>query len=151
MAGGAVVVPQQVTEYDHAEICPTLSKPDTDLIVVLQGASNTTGNWFTVPTRFLDAVVVDWVKPHVLTLHEDGPLEVKVNFNLRLVLHSLGAVFWTPADFVGKRRVEIRDLLEYSHLPRGKYLILPVGPVGQDLVTHYLCPCGAYLAPGSKQ
>ena len=68
-----------------------------------------------------------------------------------LVLHSLGAVFWTQADFVGKRSVVIGDMLEFSHLPRGKYLILPVGPVGQDLVTHYLCPCGAYLAPGSKQ
>jgi hypothetical protein len=101
--------------------------------------------------RYRDAVLVDWVKPHVLALHKDGPLEVKVHLNLRLVLHSLGAVFWTPADFVGKRRVEIRDLLEFSHLPRGKYLILPVGPVGEDRVTHYLCPCDAYLAPGSLQ
>ena len=114
-------------------------------------ASNTTGNWFVVPARYHDAVLVDWVKPYVLTLHKDGPLEVKVHHDLRLVEHSVGAVFWTPADFVGKRRVEIGDLLEFSHLPRGKYLILPVGPVGEDRVTHYLCPCGAYLAPGSKQ
>ena len=54
-----------------------------------------------MPSRFLDAVVVDWARPHVLTLHEDGPLEVKSNLSLRLVLHSLGAVFWTQADFVG--------------------------------------------------
>jgi hypothetical protein len=96
-------------------------------------------------------VVVDWAEPHMLTLHEDGPLEVKTNSTLRLVLHSLGAVFWTKADFVGKRSVVIGDLLEFSHLPRGKYLIVPVGPVGQDLVTHYLCPCGSYLATGNKQ
>ena len=114
-------------------------------------ASNTTGNWFVVPGRYHGAVLVDWVKPIVLTLHKDGPLEVKVHHDLRLVEHSVGAVFWTPADFVGKRRVEIGDKLEFSHLPRGKYLILPVGPVGVDLVTLYLCPCGAYLAPGSKQ
>ena len=77
------------------------------------------GNWYTVPSRFLNAVVVDWAEPHVLTLHEDGPPEVKTNSTLRLVLHSLGAVFWTKADFVGKRSVVIGDLLEFSYLPRG--------------------------------
>jgi hypothetical protein len=55
-----------------------------------------------VPTRFHNAVVVYWAEPHVLTLHEDGPLQVKTNSTLGLVLHSLGAVFWTRADFVGR-------------------------------------------------
>ena len=36
VAGDAVEVPQQVTEYDQAEICPTLSKPETDLVLVTQ-------------------------------------------------------------------------------------------------------------------
>jgi hypothetical protein len=76
---------------------------------------------------------------------------VKTNSTVRLVEHSLGAVFWTWRDFVGERRMVIEDLLEFSHLPRGKYVIVPVGPVGQDLTTHYMCPCGSFLATGTKK
>jgi hypothetical protein len=67
------------------------------------------------------------------------------------VEHSIGAVFWTWRDFDGKRKVAIGDLLEFSHLPRGKYVILPVGPVGQDLTTHVMCPCGTFLTSGHSK
>ena len=94
--------------------------------------------------------VVDWSPPVVLTLARDEPLEVKTNATVRLVEHSLGAVFWTWRDFVGKRKVAIGDLLEFSHIPRGKYVVLPVGPVGQDLTTHFMCPCGTFLTSGTQ-
>jgi hypothetical protein len=71
------------------------------------------------------------------------PLETgtATNATVRLVEHSLGAVFWSWRDFVEKRKLAIGDLLEFSHLTRGKYVILPVGPVGQDLTTHYSTTC----------
>ena len=86
----------------------------------------------------------------MLTLARDGPLKVKTNTTVRLVEHSLGAVFWTRGDFVGKRKVDVGHLLQFSHLPRGKYVVLPVGPVGQDLTTHYMCPCGSFLTSGTQ-
>ena len=55
VAGDAVEVPQQVTEYDQAEICSTLSKPDTDLVVVIQGpvTSLATGSLWRLATATL--------------------------------------------------------------------------------------------------
>ena len=80
------------------------------------------------------------------------PMGMKCHSKHRLKKYaSRGAVFWTSDDFVGKKVVKIGDLLEFAHLPRGKFLILQVGPVGEDRVTHHLCPCGAYLAAGSWQ
>ena len=72
------------------------------------------------------------------------PLEVKTNATVRLVEHSLGAVFWTWRDFVGKRKIAIGDL------PMGQNIVLPVGPVGQDLTTHFMCPCGSFLTTGTQ-
>ena len=123
----------------------------TDLLFVYQGTCDPVGNWFTVEPRYRSARLVDWAQPLALTLHPDGPLEVKTHLGPRQNLHSRGAVFWTSDDFVGKRVVLVGDLLEFAHLPRGKFLILQVGPVGEDRVTHHLCPCGAYLAAGSWQ
>ena len=117
---------------------------------MLQDALSTAGNWYCVPPRYLQAVVVDWAPPVVLTLARGGPLEVKTTSTVRLVEHSLGAVFWTQADFVGKRKVSVGDLLQFSHLPRGKYVVLPVGPAGLDLTTHYMCPCGSFLTSGTQ-
>ena len=94
--------------------------------------------------------MVDWAKPLVLTLYPGGPFEVKVTEPVRMVEHSLGPVFWVQADFVGKRKISVGDLLEYSHLPRGKYLLLPVGPVGQDPTTHFICPCGSFITKGKQ-
>ena len=68
--------------------------------------------------------------------------------SVRMVVHSLSPVFWVQADFVGKRKISVGDLLEYSNLPCGKYLLLPVGPVGQELTTHFMCPCGNFITKG---
>ena len=55
VAGDAVEVPQQVTEYDKAEICSTLNKPDTDLVIVIQGpvTSLATGSLWRLATATL--------------------------------------------------------------------------------------------------
>ena len=115
-----------------------------------QDAVSTAGNWYCVPPCFLQARLVDWAPPIALTLASGGPLEVKTTSTVRLVEHSLGAVFWTQADFVGQRKVAAGDLLQFSQLPRGKYVVLPVGPVGKDLTTHYMCPCGSFLTSGTQ-
>ena len=70
--------------------------------------------------------------------------------SVRMVVHSLSPVFWVQADFVGKRKISVGDLLEYSHLPRSKYLLLPVRAVGQDLTTHFMCPWGTFLTSGMQ-
>ena len=114
---------------------------------------DTTGNWYVPPLSFLNHKVVDWAQPIVLTLWPEasgGPLEVKTNQTVRMVEHSLGAVFWTWQDFVGQRKIAVGDLLEFGHLPRGKYLLLSVGPVGQDISTHFICPCGSFITSGTQ-
>ena len=79
---------------------------------------DTTGNWYVPPLRFLNCEVVDWAQPIVLTLASGGPLEVKVNQTVRMVEHSLGAVFWTWQDFVGQRKIAVGDLLLDCDLSR---------------------------------
>ena len=89
----------------------------------------------------------------VLTLwpvSSGGPLEVKTNQTVRMAEHSLGAVFWTWQDFVGQRKIDVGHLLEFGPLPRGRYLLLLVGPVGQDLTTHLICPCGSFITSGTQ-
>ena len=39
----------------------------------LQDAIDTSGNWYTIPPRFLNAEVVDWSPPVVLTLAGAAP------------------------------------------------------------------------------
>ena len=51
---------------------------------------------------------------------------------------------------LGKKKVSVGDLLEFSVLPRGKYLLLPVGPVGEDVTSHWMCPCGSFLTLDGK-
>ena len=94
--------------------------------------------------------MADWAEPLVLTLSQDGPLEVNVTQPVRMVEHSLGPVFWVQADFVGRKKISVGDLLEFSNLPRGKYLLLPVGPVEEDVTTHWMCPCGSFLTKGKQ-
>ena len=74
------------------------------------------------PACFLLLKVADWVEPLNLTLSQDGPLEIKVTETARMV----DLIFWGQADIVGKRKISVGDLLEYSYLPCGKYLFLPL-------------------------
>ena len=117
------------------------------------GPVDITGNWYVPPLSFRNNEVVDWAQPIILTLWpvaSGGPLEVKTNQTVWMVEHSLGAVFWSRMDFVGQRKIVVRDLLEFGHLPHGKYLLLPVGPVGQDITTHFICPCGRFITSGTQ-
>ena len=102
------------------------------------------------PARYLLWKVADWAEPLLLTLTQGGPLEIKVNEPVRVVAHSVGPVFWVQGNFVGKKKVSVGDLLEFSVLPRGKYLLLPVGPVGEDVTSHWMCPCGSFLTLDGK-
>ena len=62
---------------------------------------DTTWNLYVQSASFRNGEVEDWAKPIDLTLYRAGPLEVKLTQSVRMVEHSLGAVFWTQANFLG--------------------------------------------------
>ena len=66
---------------------------------------------------------------------------------------TLEPVFWQNTDFMLGKVVVRGTQVQNIDLPRGKLLCLPMGPVGLDEVSHWMCVCGTYMCarhpPGS--
>ena len=73
-------------------------------------------------------------------------LEVCAGHVGREVHCGMGPRFWTKLDFPGLAVPQAGALVSALGTPKGKYLPLAVGPVGEDgTVSHWLCPCATKL------
>ena len=72
-------------------------------------------------------------------------MEVKTTKSPNVKPGTLGTVFWQNTDFVLGKVVVLGTPVQNIELLRGKFLCLPMGPVGVDKVTHWTCFCGNYL------
>ena len=83
--------------------------------------------------------------PAQLDLHGMG-LGVRVGHTGREVHCGMGPRFWSKLDFPGQVVPKSGSLVSALDTPKGKYLPVAVGPVGEeDSVSHWLCPCATKL------